>query len=140
MTHNGKGVLDACRYQKQLKAKPATVRMFPPGRVMFMRPLKTLKKRRRNAHVVEERLEKSWDAIWVTPQELIAEGILVSKQVSAVWRWGRCMLTCHQAVSRLEVALPCPNVGGDEACVRLEHRCENEMLHFGALHSRDPSQ
>lgn len=53
--------------------------MFPPGRVIFVRPLKTLVGRRH--HGAPKRFEKGWDAVWITPQELIAEGILISGRV-----------------------------------------------------------
>ena len=50
--------------------------MFPPGRVMFFRPIKLLERSEK-----EEGVKQQWDCIWVTPQELIQEGILVSKKV-----------------------------------------------------------
>ena len=74
------------------------MKMYPPGRIMFMRPLKTIKIRRRSDEKVEKRLEKSWDAIWVTPQELIAEGILVSKQVSQMQTFSHKKQSLHQNV------------------------------------------
>ena len=55
--------------------------MYPPGRVIFIRPLKQLVGRRHRAG--PRRLEKGWDAVWVTPKELIAEGILISGKVRA---------------------------------------------------------
>ena len=53
--------------------------MYPPGRVIFIRPLKQLVGQRHRAG--PRRLEKGWDAVWVTPKELIAEGILISGKV-----------------------------------------------------------
>ncbi len=55
--------------------------MYPPGRVIFIRPLKQLVGQRHRAG--PRRLEKGWDAVWVTPKELIAEGILISGKVCA---------------------------------------------------------
>ena len=40
--------------------------MYPPGRVIFIRPLKQLVGRRHRAG--PRRLEKGWDAVWVTAQ------------------------------------------------------------------------
>lgn len=52
--------------------------MFPPGRIMFLRPIKVFDRQRgRN----ERQIKSQWDCIWVTPQELIQEGILISKKV-----------------------------------------------------------
>ena len=53
--------------------------MFPPGRVLFVRPLKTLVRAERRGE--ERRMKHSWDVVWITSQELLAEGILVSKKV-----------------------------------------------------------
>lgn len=39
---------------------------YPPGKIIFLRPLKP-----RNA-------EKEWDAVYIAPEDLIAEGLLVS--------------------------------------------------------------
>jgi len=53
------------------------VPMFPPGRLLFLRPLKSRGVRRKASG---KRVSlKSWDAVWITAQELIGEGILVSK-------------------------------------------------------------
>ena len=69
--------------------------MYPPGRVIFIRPLKQLVGQRHRGG--PRRLEKGWDAVWVTPKELIAEGILISGKVRKV--------TVAAAASRLR-ALP----------------------------------
>lgn len=52
--------------------------MFPPGRVLFLRPIKILTRQEKKN---EQGVTQQWDAIWITPQELIQEGILVSKKV-----------------------------------------------------------
>ncbi|PRW60300.1 alpha beta-hydrolase isoform B [Chlorella sorokiniana] len=39
--------------------------MYPPGRVIFLRPIKT-------------RQSKSWQAVWINPEDIIAEGLLIS--------------------------------------------------------------
>ena len=59
--------------------------MFPPGRIFFMRPLKSRAARRaaRDAFIV-----KSWDGVYATAQELVAEGILVGKAMLEVRRKG----------------------------------------------------
>lgn len=55
--------------------------MFPPGRVLFVRPVKMLVKAERQGQ--EKRLKQAWDAVWISSQVLVAEGILVSRKV----RW-----------------------------------------------------
>lgn len=46
---------------------------------MFLRPIKMPD----NNEKSEKGIKQRWDCIWVTPQELIQEGILVSKKVAA---------------------------------------------------------
>lgn len=53
--------------------------MYPPGRTLFVRPLKSLERAER--HGEEARLKQSWDVVWISSQDLIREGILVSKKV-----------------------------------------------------------
>ena len=55
--------------------------MYPPGRIIFLRRLKTLVGRRGAGR--PKRHEKGWDSVWVTPEELIAEGILISGKARA---------------------------------------------------------
>lgn len=43
--------------------------------MLFVRPVKKLKGKGRESKV-------AWDAVWITPQELVAEGILVSRKAS----------------------------------------------------------
>jgi hypothetical protein len=128
------------RYYKSAERRGRQMDMYPPGRVIFVRPLKTLvgRRRRRRPHLrshrrlasgkasanggdIEsgrkkgnsyadeddferwpetgdetggdqsgaeggearegQRLVKGWDAVWVTPQEIIGEGILISGKV-----------------------------------------------------------
>ncbi len=52
--------------------------MFPPGRIVFIRPLKQLDEQGR------KKGPKQWDTVWVQPTEIISEGILVSPRVSAL--------------------------------------------------------
>ena len=77
--------------------------MYPPGRVIFIRPLKQLVGRRHRAG--PRRLEKGWDAVWVTPKELIAEGILISGKVRAP---AACMHACMHLICGLcDCGPPC---------------------------------
>uniref|UniRef100_A0A1D1ZLV4 sn-1-specific diacylglycerol lipase n=2 Tax=Auxenochlorella protothecoides TaxID=3075 RepID=A0A1D1ZLV4_AUXPR len=39
--------------------------MYPPGRLIFVRPIKTRRK-------------KAWDCVWISPEDIIDEGILLS--------------------------------------------------------------
>ena len=75
--------------------------MYPPGRIIFIRPLKQLVGRRQRAG--PRRLEKGWDAVWVTPKELIAEGILISGKVmlhnhGSILIYGKVMLHQHRSL------------------------------------------
>ena len=56
--------------------------MFPPGRVVFVRPIKQVNPRGR------KRERKQWDTVWVQPTEIIAEGILISPRVRTPGRVG----------------------------------------------------
>lgn len=58
--------------------KGRALNMYPPGRIIFLRPIKVRKKRK---HGGEGKLVKRWDAVWVSPREVVGEGILVSKRV-----------------------------------------------------------
>jgi hypothetical protein len=64
--------------------------MYPPGPIMFVRPLKKVGRGAKRVgwrrHPQPEELQRTWDCVWVTPQELISEGILVSNKVCAnIW-------------------------------------------------------
>lgn len=95
------------RYYKSVERRGKEMDMFPPGRVIFVRPLKTLVGRRHRAG--PKRFEKGWDAVWITPQELIAEGILISGRV-------RCLspLVLHKGVSERRGAYVVTNLPLDE--------------------------
>ena len=66
------------RYHRSTARKGKAKDMFPPGRILFLRPIKVLD---RQESKKEQGVKQQWDAIWITPQELIQEGILVSKKV-----------------------------------------------------------
>lgn len=59
------------------------VPMFPPGRVLFLRPMKV----RRGLSLM-----RTWDAVYVAPEDLISEGILVAPT----------MLSDHQCSTAFE--------------------------------------
>lgn len=72
--------------------------MFPPGRVIFLRPIKLLDPTERGEK--ERGVKQEWDAIYTTPQEVIGEGILVSKKVGGgLWPFCQCVTwlpwACH---------------------------------------------
>ena len=66
--------------------------MFPPGRIIFVRPLKQYDEE-------GKKVATDWDSVWITPEEIIGEGILVSPKVwgpdtaapgdAASWHLGR---------------------------------------------------
>lgn len=72
--------LSGNRYYKSAERRGKQMDMFPPGRVIFVRPLKTLVGRR-GGERGPKRLVKGWDSVWISPEELIAEGILISGKV-----------------------------------------------------------
>ena len=47
--------------------------MFAPGRIIFLRPLKSTSSLKRTGQKLNV---KSFDAVWITAQELAGEGIL----------------------------------------------------------------
>lgn len=79
MTHawrpDGHLCVGACRYFKSREVKGRAIDMFPPGRVIFVRPIKQVDEHGR------KKGRRQWDTVWVQPTELIAEGILVSPRV-----------------------------------------------------------
>lgn len=74
-----------CRYFKRVDRKGKAREMYPPGPIMFVRPLKHLV-RADNGRKSRSgfRIKRTFDAVWITPQELISEGILVSSMVSPI--------------------------------------------------------
>ena len=96
--------------------KPKGMDMYPPGRVMFLRPLKVARKGGLR------RVTKLWDAVWVAPSEVVDEGILVSGRVrngfsSKVW-----LITSEHNFGRLAVPTTgSVDVGGSSRCGGFEH-------------------
>lgn len=84
-----RAVLRLCRYYRSVERRERDIAMYPPGRVIFLRPLKVLKKRG-----PARRMEKRWDAVWVTPEQLMAEGILISKKARPP-----ALLSCARAAA-----------------------------------------
>lgn len=66
----------ALRYFKSREIKGRAMDMFPPGRIVFIRPIKQVDEHgKKKGH-------RGWDTVWVQPMEIIGEGILVSPRVS----------------------------------------------------------
>ena len=59
------------RYFKSREVKGDAMNMFPPGNIIFVRPLKQYDGE-------GKKLDMAWDTVWVTPEEMIGEGILIS--------------------------------------------------------------
>ena len=72
-----------CRYHLAQERKGRALNMYPPGRIIFLRPIK-VRKKRKSGEEGKGKLVKKWDAVWVSPREVIGEGILVSKRVSSI--------------------------------------------------------
>ena len=51
--------------------------MFPPGRIIFVRPLKQYDGE-------GKKVGQEWDTVWITPEEVIGEGILISPKVDTL--------------------------------------------------------
>lgn len=62
--------------------KGRALNMYPPGRIIFLRPIKIAKRKHGEDGEVTKKIIKRWDAVWVSPREVVGEGILVSKRVS----------------------------------------------------------
>lgn len=67
------------RYHVAQERKGRALNMYPPGRIIFLRPIKVRKKRKSGEE--GHKIEKRWDAVWVSPREVVGEGILVSKRM-----------------------------------------------------------
>ncbi|CAL8469008.1 g8549 [Coccomyxa elongata] len=68
-----------CEFRRHsAQADPDKFReMLPPGRMIFARRLKQLVKRKRR----REKWDVTWDAVYITPEEIVREGILVSRKL-----------------------------------------------------------
>lgn len=63
--------------------KGRALNMYPPGRIIFLRPIKVAKRKHgEDGKETSRKIVKRWDAVWVSPREVVGEGILVSKRVS----------------------------------------------------------
>ena len=62
------------RYFKSREVKGNAMNMFPPGRIIFVRPLKQY-------DGDGKKVGQEWDTVWITPEEIISEGILISPKV-----------------------------------------------------------
>ena len=72
----------SCRYHMAQERKGRALNMYPPGRIIFLRPIKVVKRKRdEQSGEISKKLVKRWDAVWVSPREVVGEGILVSKRV-----------------------------------------------------------
>lgn len=61
--------------------KGRALNMYPPGRIIFLRPIKIAKRKKGEDGEAIRKIIKRWDAVWVSPREVVGEGILVSKRV-----------------------------------------------------------
>ncbi|BDA42995.1 probable Sn1-specific diacylglycerol lipase alpha [Coccomyxa sp. Obi] len=68
-----------CEFRRHsAQADPEKFRdMLPPGRMIFARRLKRLVKRKRR----REKWDVTWDAVYIEPEEIVREGILVSRKL-----------------------------------------------------------
>ena len=86
--------------------------MYPPGKVIFMRPFKVLKRGREGGD--SDSYRKKWDAVWVSPREVIGEGILVSKRVS--FGGGVAFQTVWCSATRVAARKGVPALEGRKGC------------------------
>lgn len=57
--------------------------MLPPGRIVFLRSIKVAKRKHgEDGKQTSRKVVERWDAVWLSPREVVGEGILVSKRVS----------------------------------------------------------
>jgi len=52
----------------------APVKLYPPGRLVFLRPHHQHKSNNKSS-------KRVWDAVWIAPEDIIAEGVLVSRRM-----------------------------------------------------------
>jgi hypothetical protein len=79
------------KYHESRRAQGQPVPMFPPGKVIFLRPIKT-------------RRAKDWDAVHIAPEDLISEGILVSPHMFTDHLCSTAWEALGQAAARAEEA------------------------------------
>ena len=69
-----------CRFQERpaedsISTLGLQIGLYPPGRQIFLRRFKAQSQPKHPEDV-------SWDAVWIQPEEIIGEGILVSKHAT----------------------------------------------------------
>lgn len=79
ITHNHQ-VFGCNRFQQRpaedsISALGLQVGLYPPGRQIFLRRFKRVSQPQKPEDVY-------WDAVWIKPEEIIGEGILVSKHAT----------------------------------------------------------
>ncbi|WPT17945.1 Sn1-specific diacylglycerol lipase alpha [Picochlorum sp. SENEW3] len=72
-------------HQKDVDTRP----MYPPGRIIFLRPYGNLTKNSKDI---------TWDAVWIHAQDLMDEGILVSKRALSHHLLGQGMVALEKAL------------------------------------------
>ena len=99
--------------------------MFPPGRVIFVRPLKVLS----GKHGPGRKLEKRWDCVWVTPEQLMSEGILISKKARPRRKpappppASHPVARCGARAAACGVACPAGSAARMPCCLRASRSC-----------------
>ena len=73
-------LFNSCRFQQRpeedsISALGLQVGLYPPGRQIFLRRFKQCSQPQTPDDVY-------WDAVWIRPEEIIGEGILVSKRAT----------------------------------------------------------
>lgn len=90
------------RYYDSRLAMGQPMSMYPPGRIVFVRPIKS-------------RREKHWDAVWISPEDLIDEGILLSPNMLTDHL---CSTAWHALHSAWEASKGKPGLPGRERVAR----------------------
>ena len=72
-------------HQKDVDTRP----MYPPGRIIFLRPYGNLTKNSKDT---------TWDAVWIHAQDLMDEGVLISKKALSHHLLGQGMVALEKAL------------------------------------------
>ncbi|WPT17902.1 hypothetical protein PSENEW3_00005904 [Picochlorum sp. SENEW3] len=72
-------------HQKDVDTRP----MYPPGRIIFLRP---------SGNLTNNSKDITWDAVWIHAQDLMDEGILVSKRALSHHLLGQGMVALEKAL------------------------------------------
>ena len=110
------------QYYESRRQLGQPVGMFPPGKVIFLRPIKI-------------KFSREWDAVWIAPEDLIGEGILVSRTMLKDHLCSTASEALQKAIERQESVENGGNMGEMEG---MKPEFWGELLNWSGRAVRSP--